>query len=409
MKKFLLLQLKRMLKFMPLVIGVTLCLVLALSVFISGMVSFLSESEDKKPIKIGVTGDTDNEYMKMGLTALKTLDDTRFSIVFTEMEKEDALKAMETKEIVAYISFPDNFIDKAISGTVEPIEFVTTSGASDVTTLFKNELTTIITDMMIVSEKGAYGINDAMDENGLSKESYDAMEKISAYYVNMIFNRSKVYEVKETGFKDGLDMMDYFICGITVLLIFMMGLPYAVIYVKGDYSLNRLLLSRGHSCLLQLLCEYISHLLSMFALVISMFAFLIIAGNASGGLSSIIGNGSLVTFLLRLLPVIIMITSFNILAFELADNIVSGILIHFFTCLCMCYISGCMYPIYTFPVILQRVSAFLPAGMSISWLSGNFTKTFNLLSLIGILVYSLLFFALALFIRNRKTANKQRG
>ncbi|MBE6737779.1 MAG: ABC transporter permease [Ruminococcaceae bacterium] len=408
MKRFLFLQLKRMLRFMPLVIAVTLCLLLGLSVFISGIVSYFDDSEEKKPLYIGVTGDTENEYMQIGIAAVKSLDDTRFSIVFEEMSESDAEKAIASGNISAYIVFPEDFIDKALSGDIERIEFVTSSGASDITTLFKNEITMIITDMMIASEKGTYGINDAMDENGLSKESLEAMEKISSYYVNMIFNRSKVYETKEIGFANGLDMMDYFVCGITVLLIFMMGLPYAIVYVKKDYSLSRLLLSRSHSCLRQLLCEYISHLAAMFSLVVTVFVFLGITKNSFGTLSSIF-DISLLTFILRLLPVIIMISAFNIFAFELADNIVSGMLIHFFTCLCMCYIAGCMYPIYTFPVVLQKISAFLPAGLAVNWLSGNFTGDFHLMSLSGILIYSLLFFSASLFVRKQKTSNKQKG
>lgn len=409
MKSYLLLQLKRVLKFLPLVIAVTLCLLLGLSVFISGMVSVLTDSEDKKPLYIGVTGDTDNEYMQIGITAVKSFDNTRYSVVFEEMSESDAEKALSAGKISAYIVFPEDFINKALSGDFECIEFVTASGTSDVTTLFKNEITMIITDMMIASEKGTYGINDAMDENGLSKESYEAMEKISSHYLNMIFNRADIYEAKEIGLANGLDMIDYFVCGITVLLIFMMGLPYAIIYIKNDYSLNKLLLSRGHSCKVQLLCEYISHLVAMLSLVISVFIMLTVSGIASGPLSSALNTSGIFSFLLRLLPIIVMITSFNIFAFELADNIVSGMLIHFFTCLCMCYVAGCMYPVYTFPVVLQHISSFLPTGLSVNWLSGNFTDSFDLLSLSGILIYSLLFFASSLFVRKHKTSNKQRG
>ena len=398
-----------MLKFMPLVIAVTLCLLLGLSFFISGMVSYLTDTEEKTPLYIGVTGDTENEYMQIGMTAVKSLDSTRFSIVFEEMTEEEAKKAMSSGDISAYIVFPEDFVEKALSGDFELIEFVTASGASDVTTLFKNEITMIITDMMIQSEKGTYGINDAMDENGLSEESYDAMEKISSHYVNMILSRSNVYEEMEIGFANGLPMMDYFVCGITVLLIFMMGLPYAIVYVKKDYSLNRLLLSRGHSCARQLLCEYTSHLLAMLGLVLCIFVLLGALSSTFGALASIVNSGSLFSFLLRLLPVIIMISAFNIFAFELADNIVSGMLIHFFTCLCMCYVAGCMYPIYTFPVVLQKISAFLPTGLSVNWLSGNFTENYNLLSLAGILIYSSLFFGASLFVRKKKTSNKQKG
>ena len=409
MKKFLFLQLKRMMKFMPLVLTVTLCLLIGLSVFLTGIVGAFTNSEEKQPITLGITGDTDNDFMKLGITAMETLDDTRYSIIFKEMSLEEAENAMNAGTISAYVIFPENFIEKAVSGEVELVEFVTSTGADNLATLFKNEICKVITDMMIYCEKGTYGLDDAMDGNGLNDKSYDAVMELSMVYLTTILHRSGVYEVTEVGFSGGLNMINYFVCGITVLLLFMMGLPYAIIYVKKDYALNRLLLSRGHSCLRQLSCEYISHFIAMFTLVAVVFAALGIAGNTMSGLAAIITNSGIMSFLLRLLPIIIMLSAFNIMAFELADNIVSGLLIHFFSCLCMCYVAGCFYPIYTFPVIIQKISEFLPTGMAVRWLSDTFTSKFSTAALLGIILYAVIFFFVALFVRKRKTSNKQRG
>lgn len=409
MKKFLYLQLKRMLKFLPFVLIVVLCLLIGLSAFLTGITSYFTESESKKPLAIGLTGDTGDDYLQLGMTALKTLDDTRFTISLEDMTEEEAKQRLASGDILAYVVFPENFIENALSGSLEKVRYVTTSGASNVTTLFKNEICKVITDIMIYSEKGTYGIAHALSNNGTSGTAWDTAFELSTKYIKAILDRSDIYEVEILGFSSGLDIIEYFVCGITVLLLFLMGLPWAIIHIKKDYALNRLMLSRGHSCGTQLLCEFISHLFAMLLLVITIFTMLFIGGNTISGLSAIITNTGLAMFLIRLLPVILMLSAFNIMCFELSDNLIGGMLIHFFISLSMCYVAGCMYPIYTFPVILQKLSVFLPTGMSVNWLSDNFTDKFSWESLMGLAVYIALFLFAALAIRKRKTQNKQKG
>jgi len=407
MKNYLFLQFKRVFKFMPFVVIVTLCLILCLSIFLSGIVGYFRDEDNKQPLTIGVVGDLDNDYMKIGMGAMNSLGNTH--IKFVEYTPEEAERAMVTGTIYAYVIFPEDFIDKALHGEIDPVRFITTTGSDDITTLIKNEIAHLITDMVISSEKGTYGLEEAMYENDLRKEAYNSTLAISASYATRVFNRNNIYDVNELGISHGLTLTDYFICGVTILLLFMMGLPYAIIHIKKDYALNRLLLSRGHSCHKQLTCEYLSHFCTMLTLTLFIFSFFLIAGNTPGVLGAVFSDFVTVEMLLRLFPIILMLSAFNILAFELANNIVSGMLIHFFSCLCMCYVAGCIYPIYAFPKVIQTLSAFLPTGLAIEWLSDNFTGNFSYMALIGIMAYFLLFFGIALFVRKQKTSNKQKG
>jgi len=112
--------------------------------------------------------------------------------------------------------------------------------------------------------------------------------------------------------------------------------------------------------------------------------------------------------LLSLIPTIIMLSALNIMFFELCNNIVSGILMHFFVSLCLCYISGCLYPIYTFPDIIVSVSKFLPTGMARAVVSTAFAKNNVIPELLGMLIYTLLFLFATYIVRNYKSGNKRR-
>ena len=399
-----------MLKFLPFVLIVTLVLTIGLSAAATGMISIFSNEEEKQSVNIGISGDTDNEYIKWGMSALQNLDETRFYINLINMEEADAKKALQKGDITAYVVFPEDFVQNALHGDVDKVRFVTTNGINDIITLLQNELTQIITRIMVYSEKGVYGLSDAIYENTENINRWDYATMLSIEYIDLIIHRSDVYKVQELGFSAGLELQDYFICGISLLLLCLMGLPYAVLFVKKDHSLRKLMLSRGHSGFSQLLCEYTAHLTAMLLLT----AFILAAASFASGiledtLGDFINKDFIISFAKVLLPVLIMLSAFNLFIFELADNMVSAVLLHFFSSLGLCYVAGCIYPIFTFPVVIQRLSAFLPTGMAREHLASCFTGISDPLNPLGILIYTLVFFFGSLAVRTRKLTREGKG
>ena len=94
--------------------------------------------------------------------------------------------------------------------------------------------------------------------------------------------------------------------------------------------------------------------------------------------------------------------------FTLSGNMVSGLLLHFFGAIGLCYVSGCIYPISAFPMAVQRLAAWLPTGIARHYLSTAFSDTSDWLGLGGLVVYTLAFLGTALLIRWRKTAGIER-
>lgn len=401
MKKYFYLQLKRVGKIFPFILAVTVALLIGLSVILYGVLDTFNRREDNKQFAIAVTGDTDNSYMKWGIAAMQALDETRFSIRFVKMDEADAKTALKKGTISAYVVMPEGFVEKAISGEIEPITYITSAGMEGLSTLFKNEITTLVTDMVVYSQKGAYGLDSALDDNGLADISYQHMNQISLEYTDLIFHRNELCRVDELGISDGLSTPEYYICAITILIFVLIGIPFSMVYIKKDYAFHRLLLSRGYSAQLQLSCEYCTHLFAMF-LQAAAIMLIIFAANI---IPKVIGSDTLSFhgFLLKIAPIIIMISAFNLFMFELSNNIVSGLLLHFFLAISLCYISGCMYPIYAFPQIIKKIGSCLPTGIARSYLATEFTFDTSLPYLVGIILYTIAFYTLAWLIRYRKT------
>ena len=409
MKRYLYLQFKRASKIFPSVLAVAIALLIGLSLVLFGVLNNFNNRDENKRYSIAITGDIDSEYVSWGISALQSFDDTKFTIDFVEMTEPEAHSALEKGDISAYVVLPEDFAKKAISGNIEPITYVTTTGIEGVNSLFKKELTTLVTDMVIYSQKGAYGVGEALDDKGLDAISNQHTDKISFEYADLIFHRSDIYNVNEIGVSDGLSTVQYYICSIIIVLTVLVGIPFASMYIKKDYTFNRLLLSRGYSCGKQLLCEYVAHLISMFLLSSIIILTIVVVGNI---VPEIINSNLMFEipgeFILKIIPVIIMVASFNIMMFELSSNLVSGMLIHFFAIISLCYISGCMYPVYALPKVMGQIASFLPIGIARIYLATGFTYESSSLSFVGLLLYGVGLYLIAWIVRFCKTT-KVRG
>lgn len=398
MKKYFYLQLKLCGRLLPFVLGVTLALVLGLGLILSGLLANFRSSEEGKELVVALSGDTDNTYLQWGIAALQMADDSLFSVSVVEMPREQAHTALERGEISAYVILPEGLMEKALAGEdFEPITYVTSAGAEGISSFLKREVTALVTRIVVYSQKGTYGLAEVLEDYVPDADINDHMTVLALEYADLIIHRDELYASEVLGVSDGLTTVEYYICAALVILLALMGLPYAAVYIRWDYALPRMLRSRGFSDFRQLLCEYSAHFLAMTVLG---GAILALAGAVSvpvpGGLA------------LRLIPVVVMLAALNMLVFTLSGNIVSGLLLHFFGAVGLCYVSGCIYPVSAFPLAVQQVAALLPTGIARHHLATAFTAQASWGSLCGLLAYAVAFFGLALLTRMRKTAGVER-
>lgn len=404
MKRYLFLQLKRQVKILPLVLAVTFVLLMSVSMILTYIVDSFNNDSEQKLFKVAITGDTDGDYIDLGLTALKTLDNTRFTMELLELTEEEAREGLVDGSISAYVVLPDNFIENALKGKVEKIRFVTSAGGDGIAIMLKNEFTSLITDMVVYSQKGTYGLNEAFKDVGAENtKRWDYVDVISIEYVDLVLHRSDAIGVESLGISDGLSTVEYYLCGMTVLLLMLISIPFASASVKKDTSLEGLLVSRGYSVKHQIMAELVAH---YFTMLLSA-AFILVCVRFMPSVTSLIGDEEAIAeimlpFLIRIFISTLLISSMNMFIFELTDNIVSGVLIHFFTTLALGYISGYFYPIYALPSVFRKTSPFLPTGVLRSFMSGIFTEEGLLSSLLGVFIYVAVFIAGTVIVRNCK-------
>lgn len=377
------LQCKRLSRSLPGALCVILVLFLCLGIFFSLTTGEEASREENRQFPIAIAGQTDNLFFQLGLQTLEAMDSSRFSLEIVTLSEAEARTALVRGEISAYVVIPEGFMEAAFSGQVIPIRFVSTTGSSTMVSVFKDEVTRMITQVVIQSQKGVYGMADALDAAALPVGGH--MDQLALRYVDYILLRDQVYSLRELGIGDRLGLEAYLLCGLSVLFVWLSCLAFGPKLLRPDPALGQLLQSRGKSRWLQLLCEFGAYWLMLLPI-----GLLPVAGGLVLGLAKAT---------LWLLPVTLLLTllcaSMSFFLYRLTGQLLSGILLQFFVAVAMCFICGCMYPVFFFPEAVQELSAWLPAGLARSLLAGCITGEFSLRLWLMPLGYSTLFLALS--------------
>ena len=160
MGRYCLLQCKRIARYLPGVLLAMLVLLGGLMAAFSFMVRQDSPGDHK--FQVAMVGTADDMMVQMGLTALRTFDSTQLSMEILEMTEPEAQAALEKGAIGAYVVIPEEFVEEAMQGHIIPLKFVSTTGAASVVSVFKEEVTDVVSLLLLESQRGVYGMQGAM-------------------------------------------------------------------------------------------------------------------------------------------------------------------------------------------------------------------------------------------------------
>ncbi len=389
MGKYFGLQCKRVLRYLPgvlLVIGLLLGCLLAAPKLLAQQ----DASENNQKVSVALCGQTDDAFLQMALTAVTTMDSSRYTLDIQQMEEDQAKKALSDGKIAAYVVFPEGFMDAAYAGEMIPLRMVSTTGASDIVSIFKEELTDVVGELLSSSEKGVFGLDNLVSQENLPQTP--RLDPLALQYVDHIMVRDRVYRVEVLGVGDQLSLWQYLSCGLCVLCLLLCCLPFAPLHIRQDPALGKLLRAKGHSAAAQTLCD-----LGAYALTL-----LLIAGICLPLIGMFSQTPPVPGSVLRGIPVILMAAAYSFLLFQLTDNMMTGVLMQFFISLALCFVSGCIYPVYFFPIGVQKLAAYLPTGLARTQLAGCITGQTTTAATLGLLGYTLLFATLSILVRHRK-------
>lgn len=408
MKKYFYLQLKRVFKLLPALLISSILLCAGLGAFLFGMVENDKNDVKYEKLKIHIVGSADGGYLNMGVKALETLDSTRYAIEIEQTDEKTARAALEKGISSAYIVIPEGFAEAARHGDIMTIKYYTTDSAVGVVSIFKEEITKTISDILVTSEKGVYGMADALRENTSVENVGSYMNKLSFEYVSLILKRSEVYVIDTVGVSDGLSTAGYFLCGIMTLFILLLGLVAAGVFIKKDTSLCKVISTKGGGAFKQILSEYFAYFLLIFVFGAMILTVALIALTKVNFIPDVtwITLSDIPVILIKLVPAFLVITSLQFLLFEISSALVSGVLLQFGVAVSLGYVSGCFYPIYFFPESVQKLSEVLPAGLARTHFANMVCRDNQAQTLPYLIIYFLIFMLIAFLVRRFKIVGK---
>lgn len=391
MKRYGILQLKRVARFLPWALCVVLVLFGCMSLLFGAMTQDQAENTDAK-IRIGVVSAAESKYLQWGLAAMQ-FDSSSMSLQLVHMEEATAIEALKWGRIAAYVVFPENFIEEAMMGQVGQLRLVSTVGTAGLVSIFKEEVTVLVDKIISACENGSYGAGEAVADNGLGHAYYQHVNDLSLEYVEFLFQRHRMYRVESLE-QNSLPLHQYMLGGLSVLLLMLCCLPFAPLFIRQDHALEQMLCARRIGTVRQTLAEFGAYFV---ALMVLLGVVAVVLCHSHMLPTQVPG----LRLFFGLTPALLMAASLSYFLYTLSDQLVGGILLSFFVVLFLGFAGGCMYPVQVFPLKLQQVASILPSGIARQSITGCFRGEASQgnWQLLG---YSMAFLFLSLGVRRRK-------
>jgi len=229
---------------------------------------------------------------------------------------------------------------------------------------------------------------------GHSEIAYEEMNNLANLYAGQIFNRDDLFSVEFVGVSEGLDFEKALQCGLTVLLLMLLSIPFAGIFVRDSYGVECLLCSKGVGALKQVLSELLLYGAAMLILVVAF----------TWGFSH-----TVMQKLLAGIPVALCIASFCLMIFGITRHLVSAVILQMLLGVGMCFVTGCIYPVSFFPASIQSIARFLPTGVIKTHFSGILQGKAVLESALLLMAFSVFFFAVCVGLRKYRIDHHKGG
>ena len=402
-RQYLKVQLKRVAKALPGICLLTVCLTVGLLIVMKAMFLIEESKSENQPVMVGIVGDIDDTYLGIGINVIKNMDGIKNLADIQSMTEEEAKQKFAKGEIGAYLVVPDGFIDSIIYGENKQLTYVTNESSRDIGGLLINELVGSISQMVTTTQTSVISMQSYMLEHDMRDQLWEATEGINLVYIEVVLNRMEVFELEEIGVSNRISFTGHLFTGILLLLMLLWGINSVSLLIRGESSLLKILHTKGLDGRKQVLAEMVAYWVLQCVSLLCVFLCLLVMKEAFG-LSirewDILEKGEKFFFLIKLVPVVVLVACIQAFLYELVTNVVTGVLLQFIVAVGMAYVSGCIYPLSFFPKGMQVLGACSPVGVALRYLQKGLTLQNCRGEFVLVLLYTLLFLGLHIWRRN---------
>lgn len=356
------------------------------------------QSRGEKRIGVGVVGNIENKYMKLGVEMLNNMDASRFSVKFESMDEENAKKALREGRIAGYFKIDKDFIEGLENGENRPVIYVSSSGG--LMNELSKEVASVFSVLIVNSERVIYAVDEYLSEHKNVYDRETANTELNMSLLKNVFTRGKIYNIETKALTGEVSVKDNYICAMIIILTALSGVGLGSLLSGKKDTLQEVLKSRGLSYISSIICELITVTLYILILIIFGFGIFLLAINFLQDESFI--SPDYFEFFCNIFAVSIMFASMHLFIYELIYQRVTAVLTEIILGISLCYIGGCIYPLSFFPDIIQKISVFLPSTAGKNILISGLGYRLDLFSLAVVFLYTVLFMGGVYVLRCKK-------
>lgn len=326
-----------------------------------GAVKMLYQDSPVMQITIAIVEEKESPLMDMAITYVQGMESISESCRFLPVSREEGLTMLESGDAAALVLLPDGVIEGILNGNNVPVQVYFPEDAGIESALLK-ELTDAGVRMLRVAQAQIYGIYDTAEEYG-ALESIPVLEaEVDQYNLAFALERLALFRTQEVSATGELSMTEYAAASGIIFFLLLLGMAcYPMMQPYPDVMKKQLIregVSIGGQCFGKWLC-------GLCAMGIGSLCF----GLVVKGVSSLLDhnawfpkprNGQAFDWVITGMLILLCITTFVFLIFQIAGNGTAAILLLFFLSVLMMYASGGFLPSVFLPDAVRGIGKFLP-------------------------------------------------
>lgn len=392
------LEWKHTLKLLPGMLLEAILLICILAGVAYGAGKLIYQNSPIIEITIGVVEEEENPITDLMLQYIQSMESVSETCRFQLMSKEEAFSLLEEQKLAAVLVLPSQLVEGILTGENAPVKVYFPEGAGMESALLK-ELTDAGVGMLRVAQAEIYGIYD-------TAQAFDALEDLSVLEAdinqkNLAFalDRLALFQAEKVSATGGLTVVQYYIASGMILFLLLLGMaccpmmqPYTTV-MSGQ--LSRQGIGVVKQCFGKWMCGFGSLVIGFTCTIIFAILIILIAGVENNSfvhktISEWLSKVGLQQAGIILL-IIVCVTTFVFLVFQIANSGVTAILALFFLSIVMVYCSGVFLPPVFLPETVQAIGKILPTTYLIE-AAGSLFADNTTDALVGILFgYTIIF------------------
>lgn len=344
-------------------------------------------------VKAAVVVEEENQLTDFALEYVKQAEE---GVEFVECSREEAMEGLGKNEFATVIILPEQLIEGILSGENVAAEVIYNDSLAMAGSVFK-ELTRAGTSMLSVAQAEIYAMYELAWEVGAESGLKNFQDTINKENLNLAMGRSSLFFEQEVSATGNYSLQGYYAASAIAAIMMFFGIPMGM-FLKQDRKVLLVQYKRiGIDAGKQQFSRWITvmGIYGVVALVIG-FASMLMVGKNLYKMLSLTGviwfvSGSMAALLLLL--------------YEMTEKKSSAILLTTFLTVILLFLSGGIIPRVFFPETFRTVAEYLPSTFWLEGIAGALESENGVWEMCGSLLYGILFFTGAVFLRHKKVVS----